>query len=91
MGGMSDEKKVLVAACVCGGWVMVASLGHSNACDADSFKEAGKLAARGFAVETMPLAQYREMDNCKHRGACTTNPKAVPDANQLGMFAEATQ
>lgn len=71
---MSGDSKALAAICECGGWVMLAVLGHSNAADKDSYKEAGKLAGRGFRIEHTTVAAAREMIACKHHGYCTTNP-----------------
>jgi predicted CoA-binding protein len=75
---MSDERKCVVAVCVCGGWVMLAVLGVSKQSDRDTWREVSKLAREGFEIRT-PLtpAECRTLDGCEHRGDCTTSPEKV--------------
>lgn len=82
---MSGERKVLVALCKCGGWVMVAALGVNPSCDRDSFRDAGDMAAEGYEIRTVPKSEYMAIPACKHRGACTTNPASIPDPAQTEM------
>lgn len=70
---MSGERKCMAAICVCGGWVMMAVLGHSKESDADSWKNAGEMAGKGFAIRhPLSVDECRALHACKHRGQCTT-------------------
>jgi len=75
---MEKERDCIAAMCKCGGWVMLAVLGHSVACDKESFAEAGELAAKGFTIRTpVSVSECRKMTACKHQGDCTTDPEKV--------------
>jgi hypothetical protein len=74
---MGETKKCVAAVCVCGGWVMLAVLGHSES-DRETWREVSKLAAEGFEIRSpLTVEECRALSGCEHRGDCTTNPEKV--------------
>lgn len=76
----------LVVYCRCGGWVMLAALGHNLDADADYLREAARKERKGFRVERIPSSGVAHIDPCKHRGTCTTAPHRVPDERQMSLL-----
>jgi hypothetical protein len=87
---MSDRECV-VATCVCGGWVMMAVLGHHEGSDRDTWREVGKLAREGYHIRTpVSVEECRALHACKHNGDCTTDPEKVRvKQEQLALATEA--
>lgn len=84
---MSAERKCVAAVCVCGGWVMLAVLGHGAASDRETWRDAGEMAGEGFTIRhPVTVDECRTMAACKHRGLCTTAPHEIPDPRQLTLL-----
>jgi hypothetical protein len=85
------DRECVVATCVCGGWVMMAVLGHNEESDRNTWREVGKLARDGYRIRTpVTVEECRAMTSCKYHGDCTTDPEKVRvKQEQLALTTEA--
>ena len=74
----TEARPCVAAICKCGGWVMLAVLGHNAKLDRETWREAGKMAGEGYTIRSpLTVEECRALPACKHRGDCTTNPERV--------------